>query len=298
MTAAMMVAAAGAAQAERIVMVTHDNGHDSWWAPVIQGAKDAAAATGVELEYIPNPSEDNADMAKLIETAAATQPDGMIVSLPDPAAVGPAVKSVVASGIPVVTFNSGLEASKELGALMHVGQPERLAGKAAGERAKSEGVTKAICLNHGALNTALTQRCEGYFEGLGLPLNMIDVSSDVAQMKVRTSAALDATPDLNGMLATGPQACEAAAAAADEVGVKAHLACFDLSPGLLDLIKGSKVAFTIDQQPYLQGYMPVIVLHLNNQNAGLLPGADIPSGPGFVDAKNADAVAALAGKTR
>ena len=66
----------------------------------------------------------------------------------------------------------------------------------------------------------------------------------------------------------------------------------------LDLINSGKVSFTIDQQQRLQGYMPVIVLHLYNNSAGLLPGANIPSGPGFVDKSNASSVAALAGVDR
>ena len=82
------------------------------------------------------------------------------------------------------------------------------------------------------------------------------------------------------------------------MGAKIHLSCFDLTPGVIALIKEGKVAFTIDQQQRLQGYMPVIVLHLYNTNAGMLPGSNIPSGPGFVDKSNADGVAAQAGVNR
>ena len=71
-----------------------------------------------------------------------------------------------------------------------------------------------------------------------------------------------------------------------------------LSPAVMDLINADKVSFTIDQQQRLQGYMPVIVLHLYNNAAGLLPGANIPSGPGFVDKSNASSVSALAGIDR
>ena len=147
-------------------------------------------------------------------------------------------------------------------------------------------------------NTALVSRCEGYFKSLGQKLNMIDVSNDVAQIKTRTAAALQADPSLNALLAVGPHVCEAAAAAVDEVGAKVHLSCFDMTPGVINLIKAKKVAFTIDQQQRLQGYLPVILLHLYNTNAGMLPGANVPSGPGFVDAKNADAVASQAGVNR
>ena len=289
---------ATSAMAERYVMVTHTQGTDPFWPVVEKGAKDAAAALGVDLEYNYAPSGDMADMAKLIEAGAATQPDGLIVSLPDPEALGGAIKAAADSGIPVITINSGLESSKAVGAIMHVGQPERLAGEAAGARAAAEGVSKGLCLNQEAFNTALVSRCEGYFDAMGMDLNMIDVSNDVAQIKTRTAAALSADASVDGILAVGPHVCEAAADAVAEVGAEVHLSCFDMTPGVINLIKAGKVQYTIDQQQRLQGYMPVVVLHLYNTNAGMLPGANVPSGPGFVDASNAAAVASQAGVNR
>ncbi|MBF9023003.1 substrate-binding domain-containing protein [Rhodobacterales bacterium LSUCC1028] len=298
LTAAAAALMAGAAHAERYVMITHTQGTDPFWPVVEKGGRDAAEAVGATLEYNFDVSGDMAAMAQLIEAAAATQPDGIIVSLPDADALGPAIRSAVADGIPVITMNSGLEASAELGALMHVGQPERLAGQKAGERAAAEGVTNGLCLNQEAFNTALVDRCTGYFEGVGGDLNMIDVSNDPAQIETRTAAALQADPSIDGVLAVGPHVCEAANRAIKEVGADVHLACFDLSPGVMDMIQAGDAAFTIDQQQRLQGYMPVIVLHLYNTGAGLLPGANIPSGPGFVDASNAASVSALAGIDR
>ena len=289
---------AGTASAERYVMVTHTQGTDPFWPVVQKGGEDAAAAIGAEFEYNFAPSGDMADMARLIEAATATQPDGLVVSLPDADALGGAIKAAADSGIPVITMNSGLESSAAVGALMHVGQPERLAGEKAGERAMAEGATKAICLNQESFNTALVDRCAGYFESMGAELNMIDVSNDPAQIKTRTAAALQADPEIDAVLAVGPHVCVAAAAAVKEVGAEAHLACFDLSPEVISLIEAGEVAFTIDQQQRLQGYMPIIVLHLYNTNAGMLPGASIPSGPGFVDASNAAGVAAQAGVNR
>jgi len=298
MAGAALAVMASAASAERYVVITHTQGTDPFWPVVEKGARDAGAAIGADIEYNFDPSGDMAGMAQLIEAAAATQPDGIVVSLPDAAALGPSIRAAVDSGIPVVTMNSGLESSAEVGALMHVGQPELDAGKAAGERALAEGVTKGLCLNQEAFNTALVDRCEGYFDGLGGDLNMIDVSNDVAQIETRTAAALQADPDIDGMLAAGPHVCEAAARAIDAVGADIHLSCFDLSPGVMDLIEAGTVAYTIDQQQRLQGYMPIIVLHLYNTNAGMLPGSNIPSGPGFVDITNAAAVKEQAGVNR
>ena len=273
------VLAAGATSAERFVMITHTQGTDPFWPVVQKGGEDAAKAVGAEFEYNFAPSGDMADMARLIEAAAATQPDGIVVSLPDADALGGAIKAAADSGIPVVTMNSGLESSAAVGALMHVGQPERLAGERAGERARAEGATKGLCLNQESFNTALVDRCAGYFESMGMELNMIDVSNDVAQIKTRTAAALQTDGEIDALLAVGPHVCVAAAAAVKEVGAKVHLSCFDLSPEVINLIQAGEVAFTVDQQQRLQGYMPIVVLHLYNQNAGLLPGANIRRAP-------------------
>lgn len=297
-SAAALVVACSAASAERYVMITHTQGTDPFWPVVERGGRDAAEDIGAEFEYNFAPTGDMSDMAQLIEAAAATQPDGIVVSLPDADALGDAIRAAVEQGIPVITMNSGLEASKEVGALMHVGQKSLDAGTAAGERAVAEGVTKGICLNQEAFNSALVNRCTGYFNALGADMNMIDVSNDVAQIETRTAAALTADPEIDGVLAAGPHVCAAAAKAVKEVGASVHLACFDLSPEVVQLIQDGEVSFTVDQQQYLQGYLPISVLHLYNNYAGMLPGADIPSGPGFVDASNAAGVAEQAGVTR
>ena len=237
-----------------------------------------------------------ADMAKSLAAAAATQPDGLVVSLPDPDALGQAIKDAVAAGIPVITMNSGLESSASLGALMHVGQPEFLAGQKAGERAKAEGATKGICFIQEAYNTALTDRCGGYAEAI--PTTNFDSSNDPATIPTRAAAGLQANPDVDAVLSVGPHVCVGVQQAIDELGMSVHHSCFDLSPPVMDLINAGKVQYTIDQQQRLQGYMPIIVLHLYNNGAGLLPGANIPSGPGFVDKSNASSVASLAGVDR
>ena len=293
---AALVFVTSSAFAERYVMVTHGEGNDPFWPVVQKGGEDAAAAIGADFEYIYNPSADMADMASSIQAAAATQPDGMVVSLPDPDALGAAIQAAVAAGVPVITMNSGLESSASLGALMHVGQPEYLAGQSAGARAKAEGATKALCMIQEAYNTALVDRCEGY--GEAVPMEFTDTTSDPATIQTRATAALQSNPDVDAVLSVGPHVCDAVAKALDDLGMTVHHSCFDLSPAVMDLINAGKVAFTIDQQQRLQGYLPIIVLHLYNNGAGLLPGANIPSGPGFVDKSNASSVAALAGIDR
>ncbi len=268
LTIAALVFITSSAFAERYVMVTHGEGNDPFWPVVQKGGEDAARAIGADFEYIYNPSADMADMASSIQAAAATSPDGMVISLPDPDSLGPAIKAAVAAGVPVITMNSGLESSASLGALMHVGQPEYLAGQSAGARAKAEGATKALCMIQEAYNTALVDRCEGY--GEAVPMEFTDTTSDPATIQTRATAALQANSDVDAVLSVGPHVCDAVSKALDDLGMTVHHSCFDLSPAVMDLINAGKVAFTIDQQQRLQGYMPIIVLHLYNNGAGII----------------------------
>jgi len=296
--AAVLMMCANAASAERYVMVHHGTGVNPFWTVVDRGAQDAVKDLNVGLEIVSNPSGDLADMARRIETAAASKPDGLVIAIPDAAAVGPAIKSAVASGIPVITMNAGIEYYKELGALLHVGQDETVAGQAAGARAKKEGVKgKAICLIHEGFNVALVTRCEGYAKGVGLPLNMVEVGTDMVEARARTAAILQGDRAITAVHSAAPDVCEAADKALSDVGAKLYHSCNDLTPGVINLIKQKRVAFTIDQQPYFQGYMPIVFLHQYNTN-GLLPGSNLLSGPAFVDFSNADSAASLAGVTR
>jgi len=290
------------ATAERYVMVSHSDGTDPFWPVVERGGRDAAAQVGVQFEHLFSTSGDSEGMARLIESTAASQPDGMIVSIPSAAAIGTAIRAAVAAGIPVISVNTGLDEYQELGTLMHIGQPEAAAGRAAAQRAKNEGAFagggKALCLTKEPFNKDLITRCQSYFQQIGQPLNMIDVSTDMVQAKTRIAAALLADGEISVLHAVASDICAAADEAARESQVEVYLSCQDLSAGVLDLIKNDQVAFSIDQQPYLQGYLPVVLLHLYTQNAGLLPGSNIISGPSFVDKSNVDAIGERAGITR
>ena len=129
-------------------------------------------------------------------------------------------------------------------------------------------------------------------------VSSVDTTHDAATIVTRATAALQANPDIDAILSVSPNVCAGVNTALSDLGMSVHLSCFDLSPEVMDMINSGKVSFTIDQQQRLQGYMPVVVLHLYNTGAGLLPGANIPSGPGFVDKSNASSVSALAGIDR
>jgi simple sugar transport system substrate-binding protein len=272
-----------------IEVVTHGQASDPFWSVVKKGVDDAAADLGITVHYNAPQTFDMPAMAQLIDSAVATSPDGLVISLPDADALGDAVKAAVDKGIPVVSINSGVDAYKGLGILTHVGQTEFIAGQGAGQRMADAGVTNTICVNQEVGNAALDQRCEGFADGLGdVPSKVVPVDlNDPTAAQSTIKAALDADPSIDGMLTLGPTGA-APALAALEGNDKVKLATFDLSPDVLDAIDGGTMLFAIDQQQYLQGYLGVLIATQYAQY-GLLPGGGEPilTGPGFVTKDNA-----------
>src|SRR5690606_26360944 len=143
------------AEGERFVFVSHGPDSDSWWNTIKNALKEAERDLKVTVEYRNPPTGDLADMARIIEQAAASNPNGIISTIADYDVLSGPLSNAVAKGIPVITINSGTEEqSKQLGALLHVGQPEKAAGVGAGEKAKAAGVTKFLCVNHYITNPA------------------------------------------------------------------------------------------------------------------------------------------------
>ena len=157
-----------------MVFVTHGQGGDPYWSVVKNGMDDAAKTLGVKAEYLAPETFDMAKMAQMIDAAAASKPDGLVVSIPDPAALGGPVKDAVAAGIPVIVIDSGgSKLTRELGGLLYLGQTEYEAGVMAGERVKTLGVTKAVCVNHEVGNVSLDDRCAGFAKGLGVDVPVL-----------------------------------------------------------------------------------------------------------------------------
>jgi simple sugar transport system substrate-binding protein len=293
----MLTGLAGVATAQtRIVFVTHGQSADPYWSVVKNGMDDAAKALGVEAEYLHPETFDMAKMAQLIDAAVASNPDGLVVSIPDAAALGDPVKNAVAAGIPVIVVDSGgSKLTKELGGLLYLGQSEYEAGVTAGERVAKLGVKKAVCLNQEVGNSSLDDRCNGFANGLGADVPVLQGVMDPTEMKNRTLAYLNTNPDVEFMLGCGPTATEPALAALDEAGLKGKvkLGTFDLSPNILQAIVDGNVEWGIDAQQYLMGYIPVVMLDLKAKYK-LAPIADYPTGPGFVTKAEAASVIGLA----
>jgi simple sugar transport system substrate-binding protein len=279
----------------RIVVVTHGQASDPFWGVVANGVNQARDDLGITVEYNAPETFDMVAMAQLIDTAVASEPDGLVVSLPDADALGASITAAVDAGIPVVSINSGVDAYADLGLLTHVGQTEFIAGQGAGQRMADAGVTNTICVNQEVGNAALDQRCDGFADGLGgVPSAVVEVDlTDPTGAQAAIEAALSSDDTIDGILTLGPTGADPALAALEAAGLtgEVQIATFDLSENVLNAINDGNMLFAIDQQQYLQGYLGVLIVTQFAQY-GLLPGGGQPilTGPGFVTQENASQV--------
>jgi hypothetical protein len=205
--AALSSQAAHAAPDAHFVLISHAPDSDSWWNTIKNAIKQADEDFNVQTDYRNPPNGDIADMARLIEQAAARNVDGVIVTIADFDVLKGAISKVTAKHIPLVTINSGTEEqSAQLGAIMHVGQPEYTAGKAAGEKAKAAGIKSFLCVNHYATNPASFERCRGFAEAIGVDFkaSTVDAGQDPTTVQSKVSAYLRNHPDTQAVLALGP----------------------------------------------------------------------------------------------
>ena len=291
-----------AAGHEKYILVSHAPDSDSWWNTIKNGLALAGKQMGVEVEYRNPPTGDLADMARIIQQAAASGPNGIITTLADPNILAGPIKAAVDSGVDVIIMNSGTpEMARKVGALMYVGQPEYDAGYAAGLRAKSDGVGSFLCVNHYATQPSSTERCQGFADGLGIKLGnqMIDSGQDPGEIKNRVMAYLSANPKTDAVLTLGPTSADPTLLALEENGMAGdiYFGTFDLGGEIVKGIKSGVIKWGIDQQPFLQAYLPVVVM-ANYHRYGVLPGNNINSGPGFVTANGLGKIEKFAGEYR
>jgi simple sugar transport system substrate-binding protein len=281
-----------------IQVVTHGQAADPFWSVVKNGVDTAAEDLGVSVEYRAPERFDVPAMRRLIDAAVAKKPDGLAVSIPDPDALTSSIRKAVDAGIPVVSMNSGDDVSDEVGALAHVGQSERLAGVQAGQRMREEGVRNALCINQEVGNAALDLRCEGFRAGLRGEVEVLAVDlADPTSAQSRVSSALETRGDVDGVLTLGPTGADPTIAALREAGRLGDItvATFDLSPNALRAVRDGDLLFAIDQQQFLQGYLPIVLLKKNAQY-GVMPAGTVMTGPGFVTQENAAQVIELSQK--
>jgi len=270
-------------------MITHETPGDTFWDRIKAGANQAAKDTGATLKYSSDP--DATKQAVLIQNAIDSKVDGIATTLVTPDALIPAIKKAVAAGIPVDTFNSGIDFFQKAEALTHFASNEKLAGQAAGKRAAADGATKILCTIQQSGSVALEDRCAGVKDSFPNTENLQVNGADDAAVTTAIQAKLTQDPSINWIITLGaPQALDSIKAT-QGAGSKAKIGTFDTNPDAAQAVKDGKIQFFIDQQPYLQGYMAVTQLYLFKKNGNVLGGGQaVLTGPSFVDSSNIDQI--------
>jgi simple sugar transport system substrate-binding protein len=276
-------------------MVTHSD-EGSFWTVVKKGAEQASKDEGTKLIWSPS-NNDPQKQAQLIDAAVSQKVDGLAVSVPNADAIKDSLAKAKAAGIPIITLNSGQTDSAKLGAITHVGQDEVIAGKAAGAKLKALGAKKVLCVIHEQNNIGLQQRCDGVKQGFGGDVTNIQVKGpeDVATSQTEIKSKLQADKSFDAVMALNPDIGAASVTAVKGAGSDAKVATFDITPTVIKDIKAGTIDFAVDQQQYLQGYLPIVFLKLYKTNANTVGGGQpVLTGPGFVDKTNAATVEKLA----
>ena len=277
----------------RIIVVTHEASQaaDPFWSVVRNGVETATKETDTNVDYRSPEMFDVQAMAQLIDEAAASKPDALVVSIPDAKALSKSIKAAVAAKIPLISINSGSEVFRQLGCLMYIGQDEGAAGRKAGQKMKAMGVKEAVILNHEVGNFALEQRIKGFRAGFEGPFHHVQV----LEVRMYFGECLDLVRDylqenqnVDGIMALGPTSAESALAALDQLGKtsRVKLCTFDISPAVVTALEKKQIEFAIDQQEWLQGYLPIVFL-ANYIRYGSIPQNDfILTGPSLVTSEN------------
>jgi simple sugar transport system substrate-binding protein len=286
-----------------VALVSHGPANDPFWKLVQAGARQAAHDFGVEVDYRSPDAQGRPSQATLIDRARQQNPDAVAVTLPDQSSES-AVQYVAATYRPLVIFNAGEDSVEKiggpqnLGALDFVGQNDTVAGRQAGQQLAGNGAHHVLCVDHDVHLAGLKTRCDAMAQVMaasGGSLTELTVDgTSVSQMRQAIGGALDHDRSIDTVMALGSpgfQGTMAALQATHRVG-RIKVASFDASPDILNAVKIGKALFTINQQPYLQGYLAVEVLS-QQIRLGVHPVGIVQTGPSVVTKEDAGRVLAL-----
>ena len=268
----------------KIALITHAAPGDTFWDILRKGAEEAAAKDNVELLYTSDP--EGGRQAQLIQQAIDQKVGGIAVTLAKPDALKDVLKKATDAGIPVVSLNSGADVWRQVGAFTHFGSDENLAGAAVGTKLSSLGAKHPICVIMEQGNVALDSRCAGVKSKIPGTENLFVQGTDMTQVSSTVTAKLQATPDADAIIGLGAPFTLTINKAVEALGLqsKVKVASFDMNGDLAQAIIDGKVAFTVDQQPWLQGYGAIDALW-QVKRGGYHVGGGLPvlTGPSIID---------------
>ena len=278
-------------------LVSHGGPADPFWGVVMKGLKDAGRDFGVNVVYLGPEKFSLKEFIDLVNSAIAKKPDGLIVTITNPVALDEPLRKAIKMGIPVVAINvpDTRPYEERIPYLVYVGMDEYLAGVYAARRMLQEGpIHRAVIAIHEPGHVGLEMRAKGIMDVLkpkGIPVEKIDITTDPTKALALMKAYLMKHPDTDAIFTLGPLGAHPAIQLVEEMGLKGKvkIGAIDLTTKIINAIKDGTVVFTIDQQQYLQGYLPVLFLKMYLDH-GLIPQDKVLTGPFVVDKSNVDKV--------
>jgi simple sugar transport system substrate-binding protein len=285
-----------AADTMKFYVVTHGGPADPFWGVVMRGAEDAGKEFGVDVTYLGPEKFSVQKLVDMVETAVADQPDGLVVTITDAKALDQPVKEAIAKGIPVIAINvpDSRPFEEAIPYLAYVGADDYKVGIEAAKRMLMEfGATppkRGVILIHEVGHAGLEARAKGIsevFSEKGIPIERLAGSPNASENYQALEAYLTRNPDTDAVFTLGPLGAHPTLKVLEDQGLtdKIKVGGVDLSDKMIAAIKDGKMVFTVEQQQYLQGYLPINLLILYNKY-GLIPHDDILTGPAIVDINN------------
>lgn len=277
-----------------VAMITHGAPGDTFWDLVRKGAEDAARKNNIELRYSSDPEAPN--QANLVQNAIDSRVDGIAVTLPNADAIGPVVRKAADKKIPIVALNAGMDAYQKYNISAFFGQEEKVAGTLAGERLAKDGARHALCVIHEQGNSSQEARCAGVKQGMGGNVETLYVNGkDLTSVQSTVQAKLSQDKSIDWVMGLQAPVAMTSAEAVKNAGSAAKVATFDTNAQLVDAISSGAIAWAVDQQPYMQGYLAVDSIWLAHRNGSTMGGGrPVYTGPSFVDSSNVEAISEAA----
>jgi simple sugar transport system substrate-binding protein len=273
---------------------------NSFFTPTQYGAQDACALLNCEFQWTGSKDSIVAEMVNAMNTAISAKADGIAVAVVDKNAFKAPVDQALAAGIPVVSYNAdGAKDDPGTNRLSYIGQGLYDSGFQLGQRAIASGLESGEAVGFiatpGALN--IQPRIDGASDAIkqsGKPVKFtaVGTNADVTKGLSIIDAYAQGHPNLAGMLAVDAGSTSSVGQVVQKYkmrdkGLKVA-GGFDLVPETLQAIKGGSLDYTIDQQPYLQGFLPVLYLYMYKLSGGLVFPSETNTGLLFVTKDTVD----------
>ncbi len=270
---------------------------EAFFGPVKKGMADAARAMHVRCEFTGTEGVDAKAQAEMVRKAVADGYDGIALNIIDPTAFDDVVAEAARRGVPVVAFNVDDHGTPNA-RLAAVCQDYLKAGRTLATEALPfiPPNTTVLITQHDVGISSLDDRMKGIREVLDrhrIPSKVVCTTNEPERAMEVVSRELKADARIRFVLATGLTDTEAAGRAIerDFAGRGYGAAGFDLTPEILRLVRNGVVRMTTDQQPYIQGYYPVVQLALFCRY-GIRP-SNIDAGAAIITSKEVDRVVEL-----